>query len=412
LYSLFLYKFNYNNNKTMKNLFLSILAITSITFTSCSEDDETKKVDDPINPNLVSLDPANFKGELLSGKEAVLDPTKVYLLTGKFVVQNGAKLTIPAGTVIKATVPEAAVPGGPAVEVRYIAVAQGGQIFINGTATNPVIMTSNAPTPAKSNWGGLVICGKAPINNTSVGGTASAEVSELTYGGTVTNDNSGVIKYLRIEYTGFAYNSSKEFNGLTLFGVGSGTTVEYVHANHNGDDGIEFFGGTVNGKWLVSTDSDDDAIDFADGWAGTGQFWYIKDTAKAGIEGSNNGTNGLATPLTNATLKDISIVKGTLINSEHAIFIKEGGGKWNASNIFIDGAFAKGIKVNATDAPSIASITDGFITFNPILFPTSSGFINSEYAGTNTSYLTIGTNTGAGSGATAPSWTTGWTTGL
>ncbi len=379
-----------------------MLAIATLTLTSCSSEDSPA-----VNPNEVAIDAANFKGTLESGKEATLDPTKIYYLSGSFIVKDGAKLTIPAGTVIKATENTDGV-------VRYIGVSQGAQIFINGTATNPVVMTSGKASPAKSDWGGLVICGKAPINTSATaGGTASAEVSDLTYGGSNTADNSGIIKYLRIEYTGYAYSATKEFNGLSLFGVGSGTTLEYVQANHNGDDGIEFFGGTVNGKYLISTDSDDDAIDFADGWAGTGDSWYIKNTAKAGIEGSNNGQNGAATPMTNATLKNISIVKGTLANSEHAIYLKEGAGKWNATNIHIDGAFTKGIKISSTDAPAIASVTAGTVTFNPIQFSnTAAGFVNSEYTGTNTTYLTVGNNTGAGNGAATPTWAANWTAGL
>ncbi len=385
----------------MKKLILTTI-LTSLIFVSC-EDKDTPVVD-PVDPNAVTINADNFVGELATGKTATLDATKVYMLKGAFIVRNGATLTIPAGTTIKATENTDGV-------VRYIAVEQGAKIYINGTAAAPVVMTSAKTTPAKGDWGGLVICGKAPINNTVAGGTASAEVSELTYGGSDATDNSGVIKYLRIEYTGFAYNSTKEFNGLTLFGVGSGTTLEYVHANHNGDDGIEFFGGTVNGKYLLATDSDDDAIDFADGWAGTGQYWYIKNTAKAGIEGSNNGTNGGATPITNATLKDISIVKGALANTEHALYPKEGAGKWNASNIYISGAFAKGIKVVATDTFANANITSGFITFNPIFFDgtQAEGFVQSEYTGTNTTYITIATNSGAGNGANLPTWANTWT---
>lgn len=382
-----------------------MLTLVTLTITSCSNNDNGSSTEP--NPNEVSLDPANFKGSLESGKEATLDASKVYYLTGAFIVKDGAKLTIPAGTVIKAT-------ENTDSTVRYIAVSQGGQIFINGTATSPVVMTSAKATPSKSDWGGLVICGKAPINTAATaGGTASAEVSDLTYGGSNSADNSGVIRYLRIEYTGYAYTSTKEFNGLSLFGVGSGTTLEYVHANHNGDDGIEFFGGTVNGKYLVSTDSDDDSIDFADGWAGTGEFWYIKNTAKAGIEGSNNGTDGYATPTTNATLKNISIVMGTLPNSEHAIYLKEGAGKWNASNVYVDGAFTTGLKIKSDDAAANENITNGNIKFNPIQFSnTAAVFLTSEYMGTNTTYFTVAANTGAGAGAAAPSWAAGWTAGL
>ena len=377
-----------------------MLAIATLTFTSCSDDEDNN------NNNGITLNENDLRGSLESGQEATLDPSKVYLLNGPFIVKAGAKLTIPAGTVIKAT----EVLAGDTNGVRYIAVAQGGQIFINGTATNPVVMTSNKAVPASSDWGGLVICGKADTNKGgSTGQTAQAEVSDLTYGGTVANDNSGVIRYLRLEYTGYAYNSTKEFNGLSLFGVGSGTIIEYVQAYKNGDDGIEFFGGTVNGKYLISLDSEDDAIDFADGWAGTGEYWYIKNTAKAGIEGSNNGDNGAATPVTNATLRNISIVKGTSAGSEQAMYLKEGGGKWNCVNIHVNG-FAKGLKVSATDVPANSNVTSGFVTFNPIQLVGVT--TPSEYTGSNTTYMVQGNNTGAGNNDLTPTWATGWTRGL
>ena len=123
--------------------------------------------------------------------------------------------------------------------------------------------------------------------------------------------------------------------------------------------------------------------------------------------------------MTNATLKNISIVKGTLVNSEHAIYLKEGAGKWAASNIYVSGDFAKGIKIISTgispDVPAIASVTDGTITFNPIQFANNTlttTFVESEYTGSNTTYLTKGTNTGAGNGADAPIWAANWTAGL
>ena len=248
-----------------------------------------------------------------------LDASIVYDLTGAYVIRDGGSLTIPAGTTIRAT-------GGTA---SYIAVAQGGQIFINGTSGNPVVMTSGSDNPAAADWGGLVVCGKAPTN---VGSTATSEVADLTYGGTINDDNSGSIRYLRLEYTGATFNSSKEFNGLSLFGVGSGTTVEYVQSYEGGDDGIEFFGGTVNGRYLVSTNSGDDSIDFADGWSGTGEYWYISGGAKAGIEGSNNGDNGDATPVTSPMVSNVTVVGPV---TEGALYYKEGGGNFNFDNFYI-----------------------------------------------------------------------------
>lgn len=374
----------------MKKLILSLLVLTAIQLTGCSSDDGGGKKDTTV------IDPANFQGQLQSGETATLDPDTEYMLTGTFIVRDGGKLTIPAGTVIKAT-------GGTSA---YIAVAQGGQIFINGTASNPVVMTSGKASPAAGDWGGLVICGKAKTNKGgATGQTATAEVSDLTYGGSIDDDNSGVIRYLRIEYTGAAFTSTKEFNGLSLFGVGSGTTVEYVQSYEGGDDGIEFFGGSVNGRYLVSTGSQDDSIDFADGWSGTGEYWYIKNGAKAGIEGSNNGENGAALPSTNATLRNISIVGG---GSEGALFIKEGGGLWQASNIYISG-FAVGINVKdaAGDPVANAHIDNDEIRFTNIQFEGVTTLSN--YLGLNTDFFVSGTTTGAGNGADVPGWASGWT---
>ena len=333
----------------------------------------------------------NLAGEV--NGDVTLNANVEYELTSSFVVKDGGKLTIPAGTVIKAT-------GGTSA---YIAVAQGGQIFINGESNNPVVMTSGSATPAAKDWGGLVVCGKAPTN---VGTVATSEVADLTYGGTQNADNSGSIRYLRIEYTGATFNSSKEFNGLSLFGVGSGTTVEYVQSFEGGDDGIEFFGGTVNGKYLVSTNSGDDSIDFADGWAGTGEYWYISGGAKAGIEGSNNGDNGNATPVTNATLKNITVVGPV---TEGALFFKEGGGSFTIDNFYIDGVDL-GVKVKSTDAEAGVRIENGDLVMTNVQFVNNlGGFQMTDYTGANQSFISTGTTTGAGNGATAPAWTNGWT---
>ena len=382
----------------MKNLLLSALAIAVLTFTSCSREEESDN-----NNNTVTINPADFEGELLAGQSATLDPSQVYNLTGSFIVRGGATLTIPAGTRIEAT-------GGTS---SYIAIAQDGLLYVNGTSTNPVVMTSGNAVKATGDWGGLVICGRANTNKGgSTGQTATSEVGDLTYGGTENDDSSGVIRYLRVEYTGAAYNSDKEFNGVSLFGVGSGTVFEYVQAYKSGDDGIEFFGGAVNPRYLIALHSEDDAVDFADGFSGTIDYVFIKDVAKAGVEGSNNGDNGAATPTTNATLKNFTILKGSLAGSEHGMYLKEGTGKWNCQNIYIDG-FTKGLKIkNSTEDPNANSNVDnGNVTFNPIYFG-ATVTTNSEYAGTNTTYLTVGSNSGAGNSGNTPSWATGWTAGF
>ena len=368
----------------MKKRVLLFAAIVAIAFTSCTVSNEEPG-------DGFQVDATNFKGNITQGT-VTLNAGLEYNLTGALVVEDGAKLIIPAGTVIKAS-------GGTS---SYIAVAQGAQIFVDGTATNPVIMTSPKATPTPADGGGLVICGKAPTNK---GETATAEVSDLTYGGTVTNDNSGSVRYLRVEYTGATFNGSKEFNGVSLFGVGSGTTFEYVQSYNGGDDGIEFFGGTVSGKYLVSTGSGDDSIDFADGWSGTGEYWFISKGAKAGIEGSNNGDDGNASPTTTAVLRNISIVGP---GSEGALYIKEGGGNWTASNIYTSD-FDLGIKIKSSDTAANDNVKNGNIVITNIQFDNVT--TKDEYTGTET-YFTEGTNTGAGNGKNAPTWAIGWTKGL
>ncbi|WP_130733393.1 hypothetical protein [Flavobacterium sp. J27] len=380
----------------MKKLLLSVLTVSALIITSCSSDDDNNTSNEPA---VVTIDPTNMAGSILNNQSATLDASQTYKLSGPLVVKSGGKLTIPAGTKIEAT-------GGTA---SYIAVAQGAKIYINGTASQPVIMTSGKVNKATGDWGGLVICGKAKTN---LGTNVLSEVGDLPYGGNDDNDNSGSITYLRVEYTGAAFSTTKEFNGVSLFGVGSGTVFENIQAYYSGDDGIEFFGGNVHAKNLVSIYAEDDSVDFADGFYGTIENVYIKDVAKAGVEGSNNGNNFAQTPMTNATLKNFTILKGSLAGSEQGMYLKEGTGKWNCQNIYIDG-FDKGLKIKTTaeDPTSNTNVDNGLVTFNPIYFGASIT-TQSEYAGTNTTYLTVSSNTGAGNGADQPTWSTGWTIGF
>ncbi|WMI68656.1 hypothetical protein [Mangrovimonas sp. YM274] len=392
-----------------KNLFTLILTVaTLISVVSCSSDDDNgggATCNDGIqNGNETGIDCGGdcapcetlsiLEGEI--SDDVALDASIEYELTGALVVLNGGSLTIPAGTVIRAT-------GGTSA---YIAVAQGAQIFVNGTAANPVVMTSAANSPAAGDWGGLIICGNAPTNK---GTSVTSEVGDLIYGGSEVNDNSGSVRYLRVEYTGATFSNSKEFNGVSLFGVGAGTTFEYVQSYNGGDDGIEFFGGTVEGRYLVSINSGDDSIDFADGWAGNGSNWYIAGGAKAGIEGSNNGDNGNATPVTTTTLSNITVVGPV---TEGALYYKEGGGNFTIDNFYVSNVDL-GVKVKDTDAEAGARIENGDLTITNLQFAdTAEGFMVTDYTGSNQSFYTEGISQGAGNGAAAPDWAAGWTIGL
>lgn len=391
--------------KVVRNT-IAILALSAFVFTSCSDDDTIQDNNNTENPGenpggsdfVINVN--DFKGTISNGT-VTLDATKEYKLTGSLIVGNGAKLVIPAGTKIIGT-------GGTSA---YIAVAQGGKIEVNGTATNPVVMTGAQQTPG--NWGGLVICGKAPINK---GNTATAEVSELTYGGSDANDNSGNIKYLRIEYAGANFNSEKEFNGLSLFGVGKGTTIEYVQLHEGSDDGIEFFGGTVNTKYIVSTHNEDDAFDWTEGWNGTNEYWFGKQTTTAGnrgIEADNNSNNHTASPISNPTLKNVTLIGRGNTGDEPQAFKLRVGTFANLDNIVISN-WNVGFDVQHDESINAIGTT---------LKATNVKFVNvnEKSKGKKTDNSTVDVSalytendnaTGAGNGTQTPTWAQGWTVGL
>jgi hypothetical protein len=211
------------------------------------------------------------------------------------------QLTIDAGTTIFGS-------GG----LDFLIVNRGSQIFAEGTQNNPIVFTSrqNIEGTATDNsigqFGGLVVLGRAPIqrcNQPNVPGgsvTCQSQVEGTTglYGGATANDNSGRIRYVQVRYPGFEVSAGNELNGITLAGVGSGTTLEYVQVHNSSDDGIEWFGGTVNGRYLVITGADDDSLDTDFGYKGANQFVIVNQRSTGGdriVEADTPG-NGNSTP--------------------------------------------------------------------------------------------------------------------
>lgn len=198
---------------------------------------------------------------------------KVYLIRGFIYVRSGAVLTIAPGTVIRggsaATDPSGQARGGTLI------VQPGARIEARGTATQPIVFTSNAAAGQRAygNWGGLVLIGKAPTNRPSA--TPIEGGIEGTYGTfNEPTDNSGALQYVRIEFAGIALSAmaNSEVNGLTLYGVGSGTTIDHIQVSYSGDDSYEWFGGTVNAKYLVAYRGFDDDFDTDHGFIGKVQF--------------------------------------------------------------------------------------------------------------------------------------------
>ena len=194
------------------------------------------------------------------------------LLSGFVYVTNGVTLTIQPGTVIK----------GQKSSKGTLIIEPGGKIIAEGTATEPIVFTSDQPKGSRNygDWGGIVLTGNAPVNPTSKPQIEGGP--RTTYGGTVANDNSGILKYVRIEFPGFPLEPNKELNGLTMGGVGSGTTIEYVQVSYCGDDSYEWFGGNVNAKHLIAYKGWDDEFDTDYGYQGKLQFLLgVRDRDKA-----------------------------------------------------------------------------------------------------------------------------------
>ena len=370
----------------MKKSILGIIAIAGIVLSSCSSDDNNT-----ITPSSTfQLITDDLQGDINDGK-VELNASETYTLTGPLVVKSGAELTIPAGTTIKSS------EEGTATAI-YIAVERGAIINVNGQANNPVVMTSGKANPAQSDWGGLIICGDAPVNT---GSNGDSEVGNLAYGGDNSEDSSGSITFLRIEYTGAKFSSEKEFNGISFFGVGSGTTVSNIYAFESGDDGLEFFGGTVNASNLAIVNSYDDSLDFADGFAGTITNVYISGVTKAAIEGSNNGDNDVAEPMTDATINNVTITKGddSFTASEQVINFKEGGGKQAYSNVYVDDSMTTAFKIDSGSGAT-ARIAAGDFNITNYYF---AGDANQENVFVGDSNDTV---TGAGNGGAEPTWAT------
>jgi len=229
-----------------------------------------------------------------------LDASKIYLLKGQVFIPNGVTVTIPAGTLIK----------GEKSSKATLIVQPGGKLVANGTASSPVVFTSAQPVGARDrgDWGGIVLLGNAFVNQTakpSIEGitptqTYGSSLAETATPATNATENSGTLTYVRIEYAGIELTPNNETNSLTMGGVGNGTTVSYVQVSFGGDDGFEWFGGTVNGRYLVSHSSWDDDFDTDFGWGGNVQYGLIvRNTFFADQSGSNafesdNQANGNA----------------------------------------------------------------------------------------------------------------------
>ena len=233
--------------------------------------------------------------------DTTFDANRYWVLRGAVFVDDGATLTLEPG---------AEVFGEFATNGTLI-IDRGARIHSNGTADAPVVFSSDQPAGerARADWGGLIINGNAPLN--VPGGASVGEGDTGVYGGDDPDDDSGHLYYTRVEFAGTEFSPDNELNGIAFQGVGRGTEVDHVMVKFNKDDGLEFFGGTVEVKHVICFGVADDSFDWTDGWTGKGQFLIALqsgDDADQGIEADNNGDNNTLLPRSNPTLHNLTLL--------------------------------------------------------------------------------------------------------
>lgn len=351
-----------------KLLALAFMLSGFLLITSCNEDDNgSEGPEQPGEGGIEVVVNSNISGEATWSKDSV------YILGGRITVLDGATLTIEAGTIIKGQ-------AGTGANATALLVARGGKLMAEGTADAPIIFTSvadeimpadiaagnvgspNLDPDIDGLWGGVIVLGKATISASNNNGDQSevqiegipTSDSNGLYGGNQDDDNSGVLKYLSIRHGGTNIGAGNEINGLTLGGVGSGTIIENIEIVANQDDGIEWFGGTVNTKNVVVWNTGDDGIDTDQSWAGTlDNFIVLAATGHAfeldGPEGTFEAGHVIqnGTIVASATDADGSLIRVTedLINTDENSIVE-------LSNLYFT-SIVEGQKINRVDAPGV-----------------------------------------------------------
>jgi hypothetical protein len=352
--------------KWKKNgLMLAAAASLALGLSGCSSDSSS---DTGNNPGGSGGEVTRVSGSITSSTTWTSD--KTYLLQGAVFVRPGATLTIQAGTKVV----------GEKSSLGTLVVARGGRIVAQGTETNPIVMTSdrNVGSRARGDWGGLILNGAAPLN--VPGGVKEGEGDTGEFGGTDPNDNSGILRYVRVEFAGIEFSPDNELNGIAFQGVGAGTACDHLQVHYNLDDAYEWFGGTVACKYLVGTAAGDDTFDWTDGWTGRGQFWvgqHKGDDADSGIEADNLEGAVDATPRSSPTIYNVTLIgdPGTANGTESAngMVLRRGTGG-DLRNFIVLGF--KRIGVDVRDR-AIDMAKDGTLVFgNAIVHGNGQGTLN------------------------------------
>ena len=335
-----------NEMKKITQIFLITVVVIAFGCSSCKEPIEpsnnTFTITDEVIDGIVYK-----KLEGIINENISLTSSDNWLLSGGVFVEEGHTLTILNGGTIYTDTDV----------TTFLSVMQGAKVFIEGSQDNPVVFTPLKDNPTYGDWGGIVVNGYASLNT---GFTAEGEGGTGIYGGDDDNDDSGILRYVRVEYAGKILGTDNELNGFSFNGVGDGTTVEYIQAYKGSDDGIEFFGGTVNVRYAVSTYNQDDSFDWTHGWKGKGQYWLAQqgpDGGDRGIEADNNSDDNLLEPYSNPILCNITLEgydDGDSLNT--GIRFREGT-KGKVYNALITNFPKYGVRVS--DEATLNNLTNG-----------------------------------------------------
>lgn len=350
---------------------LALAGGTLLALTACKKDKEELAPLPDTTSSFTITDIGNNTNKVEGSTAAnfTFSSDKQWLLQSFVYVEDGATLTIEPGTIIK----------GDKNSKGTLIIKRGAKINAVGSASQPIVFTSNQPAGSRDygDWGGLIICGRA--GNNQPGGEARIEGGPDAYYGGGSNpndaDNSGTMRYVRIEFPGIAFQPDQEINGLTLGAVGSGTTLDHIQVSYSGDDSYEMFGGAVNLKHIVAFRGWDDDFDTDNGYRGKVQFALaLRDpniadqSGSNGFESDNDASGSSASPLTRPVFSNVSILgPGTVTGSMNGQFKRAAhirrNSRLNAFNTVLAG-YPTGLLIDG-------SLTEGAATNNDLQFRTS-----------------------------------------
>ena len=390
----------------MRNRFL-ILGLVASLFVACEKDDTATIIINDYgnsNNNGGGASAINLSG--VYTEDLTLDPANNYVITGPVLMAAGTTLTVPAGMTVRAQ---------PVGVNAYIAIQQGAQINAAGTASNPIVFTSNASSPASGDWGGIVMCGSAPINSTADGSadTSTSEVGGLSYGGNTPADNSGTLRYVRIEYAGGAIDGNAELNGLSLYAIGNSTIIDFVQIFEGSDDGVEFFGGTVDVSHVVVVNSEDDSIDWTEGYIGSITDVYVQHGASHDkafeCDGYNTDFSNEAGYFSAPNVTNVTIAGAN--DGGEAVRLRAGTQGIFTNVLLVDFDEAFDLDGDTGSNPTGQGVLDDLlqvidVTFTNVVTKLNNG---TGYTFTETDFIS---GDGNGTGTDVATWGAGWTVGI